>query len=172
MGMVGERPSRLAYWLDYMLFTAFIPMVAIADHANWSWIWLAVAIFGMIAFTYIEYWTHRVVLHKLVWHSIHARHHKHPEEYVTFPIWVMPGSYALMLLICLAATGSAALWVGFSLGYLWFISWHHVLHHLELARLPAPVRRYAAWHDRHHEGLPCNYGITHPFWDIVHGTSR
>lgn len=162
----------MAYWLDYGLLALFIPMVVAADWSRVGWGWSAAMLAGLVGFTYAEYWVHRVVLHRLIWHSIHQRHHRHPEEYVTFPVWVMPAFFISLGLLTIPATGNAGLWVGVALGYLWFICWHHVLHHVDLSRWPGPVRRYAAWHDRHHDGGPCNYGITHPFWDKLHGTSQ
>jgi sterol desaturase/sphingolipid hydroxylase (fatty acid hydroxylase superfamily) len=170
--MPDRHEASLAYWLDYALFPPAVAAVTVADRASWSWAWLAIAVLGWLTFTYAEYWLHRVVLHRAMWHGHHERHHREPHEYVTFPILAVPLGFAALLAAVWLATGTAAFWVGGALGYLWFIVWHHVLHHLDLARWPAAVRNYATWHLRHHTALSCNYGITVPWWDWLHGTSR
>lgn len=163
---------KLAHFLDFLLFPLAAVIFTVTDPQAWQPQWIAIGLAGIVAFTYIEYWVHRVVLHRLLWHGKHERHHRHPEEYTVFPFWALPLGFGIFYSITSRLTGSNALFVGAVLGYLWFITWHHVMHHVDLTRWPRFVQRYAAWHMRHHDGAPFNYGITHPLWDILHGTSR
>lgn len=168
----NEMTAPAAYWVDYFVFPVAIVATTVWDSASLSWQGFAVAVLGWLTFTYVEYWMHRSVLHRLMWHGQHERHHRTPEEYVTFPPLAVPLGFAALLAVVVAVTGSAAFWVGGALGYLWFIIWHHVLHHVDLANWPRFVRDYATWHLRHHTNLSCNYGITVPWWDLLHGTSK
>lgn len=165
----------LAYYLDYVLFPIGIAAATWLDAGGFRQnppSWIAIAVLGFLAFTYVEYWTHRSVLHDLLWHGQHERHHTNPEEYVVFPYLAVPIGFAAMYAASIWLLSSGAAWVGFSTGYLWFVTWHHVLHHRDLTGWPQFVQTYKTWHLRHHAGLPCNYGITVPFWDLLHGTSR
>lgn len=157
----------MRYWADFILFPLFIAIVATVV-VTWGAASAILAILGILAFSYAEYWVHRTVLHRLFWHGKHERHHRIPEEHVEFQPWWMP----LALFMILFVFTVPAFWVGAATGYLWFISWHHMLHHAKRERLPGWVQRYATWHDRHHTNWRCNFGITLPVWDSLHGTSR
>ncbi|MGH6791964.1 MAG: sterol desaturase family protein [Methyloceanibacter sp.] len=164
--------EKVAYYADFVLFPLAVAIAVFIDRKAMGLQWISIAVLGWLTFTYAEYWVHRVVLHRYLWHGKHERHHRHPQEYVVFPIWTLPTGFFGLYAISTWLTGSAAFFSGVALGYVWFICWHHVLHHLDLTRWPRPVRSYAAWHDKHHDGLACNYGITVPWWDRLHGTSR
>lgn len=159
--------SRLAsmwrYYLDAVLFPIVAAIAIAADCRSVDWLaWCALGIAG---FTFVEYWTHRVLLHVWLFHGHHERHHKEPHEYVALPVWFTPAIFAGFFVLM-----PYAVFAGFVLGYLWFFFWHHVLHHWDL-RHPWALR-YAAWHMLHHRRTTCNYGITHPLWDVLFGTYR
>jgi len=154
-----------AYAFDFVLF----PLLAVALIAIdcRSLAWVAWAGFGLVLFTFAEYWVHRTALHGLFFHSQHERHHTHPAEYVTFPFWFTPTLFAGFYLLM-----PVPIFVGFVVGYVWFLVWHDVLHHVDLTRWPRFVQRYALWHLRHHREDDCNYGITTNLWDVVFRTYR
>ena len=157
--------APLLYLLDFVLF----PLLALALIA-WdcrSAGWLAWCAAGVVLFTFVEYWAHRTMLHEWFSHSQHERHHTHPDEYVVFPFWYTPAMFAGFFMVL-----PLPVFAGFVLGYCWFLTWHHVLHHTDLSRLPAFVTRYAVWHLAHHRRDDCNFGITVPLWDFVFRTSR
>jgi sterol desaturase/sphingolipid hydroxylase (fatty acid hydroxylase superfamily) len=153
-----------SYWLDFILY----PVIALGLAAMFcrSWDWVGWAAFGAVFFTFAEYWVHRSLLHRWFYHGTHERHHKEPEEFVVFPLWYVPSIF-----FCFSLVMPPAVFAGFCLGYTWFVVWHHMLHHWDLAKRPL-TRRYAAWHDLHHKFIRCNFGITHPLWDVVFGTYR
>jgi sterol desaturase/sphingolipid hydroxylase (fatty acid hydroxylase superfamily) len=159
-------------WQYYVDFVAFpLAVIAVAALEGVSLAWFGVAVIGFVLFTFAEYWTHRLILHRLFWHATHERHHTHAHEYVVFAVWLLPLFFLVLLAISVDLTGSGALWCGFATGYVWFLTWHHMLHHRELEHRPW-VARYAAWHNQHHMNIRCNYGITNPVWDYVFGTYK
>lgn len=158
-------PSKIAYYFDFVAYPILISMFIGTSFNGWSW--LGQALLGTTLFTLTEYWTHRALLHVVMWHSTHQRHHVFPEEYVTFPVWYLPAIF-----IAFWAVLPVAVFTGFLAGFVWFMYWHHILHHWDLSKTPGWVQRYAKWHDLHHKKTSCNYGITHPGWDWVFGTYR
>lgn len=162
LGITGIRGPPLFY-VDFILF----PLIAVALMAGW---WRS-AIFGLetglgiLLFSFIEYWVHRIALHRFLYHGRHERHHQHPAEYVTFPVWYVPAIFFGFFLAM-----PLGIFCGVVLGYCWFNYWHHILHHFDLTKWPRPVQRYAIWHLSHHRNDDCNFGITLPIWDFLFGT--
>jgi dihydroceramide fatty acyl 2-hydroxylase len=162
------------YWQDLIIFPVAAALVALVYCRSWTW--AAIVPAGFAFWTFAEYWMHRSVLHGCFWHGVHERHHKHPSEWIVFPWWHTPTFFGSGFVVTLLAEARvaelpSALYCGFVLGYVWFQIMHHWLHHTDVTRW-AWLHRYSDWHDRHHAGGPCNYGITTPVWDIVFRTSR
>lgn len=156
--------ERASYYLDFCLYPAAALTIAAVTCRSVSWI--GAAAFGFALFTFVEYWTHRILLHRFFYHGTHEHHHRAPEHFVVFPPWYVGGLFVAFFVLM-----PWAVFAGFCLGYTWFVVWHHALHHWDLAQRPL-VRRYATWHDQHHKFIRCNFGITHPLWDLVFGTYR
>lgn len=154
-----------AYAFDFVVFPALAAALIAIDCRSLAW--AAWAGFGFTAFGLAEYWVHRTALHGLFFHSQHERHHTHPQEYVTFPLWFTPSLFFIFYLIM-----PLPVFAGFVVGYVWFLVWHHTLHHVDLTNWPSFVRRYADWHLRHHHDDRVNFGISAPLWDWVFGTYR
>lgn len=157
-----SQRERAAYYLDFVAYPAISAALAALFCRSWAWVGEALA--GFVLFTFVEYWTHRVLLHRFFYHGAHERHHTHPDEFVVFPIWYVPAIFAAFALVL-----PVAIFAGFCLGYTWFVIFHHMLHHWQLERHPL-IRAYANWHAVHHAGKPFNYGITHPGFDFLFGT--
>lgn len=163
-----ETEPTWRYWVDWFIW----PPAAVETIALWPDrrnLWLVPL--GMLAFSFLEYWVHRLPLHRWAYHATHEVHHRQPRLYVVFPPLYVPSGMTVALAACLLL-GAPGLFAGFALGYVWFISWHHVLHHVDLWRpgWPAWVRRYAVWHLGHHHDEAVNFGITLPVWDYLFGT--
>ena len=159
--MKGPAP----FYFDFVAF----PILAVSIFAAFcrSWEFVALAACGVVLFTLTEYWVHRVALHRFFYHGAHERHHDHPNEYVSFPIWYTPALFAGFFVIM-----PLPVFAGFVIGFIWFLYWHHALHHFDLTFWPRPIQRYAIWHLAHHRLDDCNYGITVPVWDFIFGTYR
>lgn len=157
--------SNWMYRVDFVLYPLLAAGLIAWDCRSAEWACLALA--GIALFTFVEYWAHRILLHRFFFYGTHERHHTHPNEYVVFPIWYTPLFFAALFVAL-----PVAVFAGFCIGYFWFQVWHHVLHHVDLTTWPRPVQRYAMWHLAHHRFDDCNFGITIPFWDVVFRTYR
>lgn len=155
----------MSYYTDFVIYPILTVIFTVLFVTSFSTLALYTA--GVTLFTFAEYWVHRTWLHRVMWHSTHQRHHVHPEEYIVFPWYYIPG--IMLGFFCILPFASFA---GFLLGYCWFIYWHHILHHWDLSKMPAWIQRYSAWHEMHHYKTRYNYGITHPLWDVVFGTYK
>lgn len=153
------------FYFDFVIFPALAAVLFSGWCRDLPFVWLSIA--GFVLFTFMEYWVHRIGLHVFMYHGDHERHHKHPAGYVTFPVWYTPavfvGFWAVMPL---------GLFAGVVVGFIWFIAWHHVLHHFDLINWPRPVQRYALWHLAHHHDETINFGITTSVWDFIFLTYR
>jgi len=151
--------------LFYVDFISF-PVLAMITLVGWcrSLDWVPLIVFGLLLFSFAEYWVHRIGLHVFFYHGAHQKHHIYPSGYTVFPIWYSPFAAVVLWLIF-----PLPIFVGLILGFVWFIYWHHVLHHFNLANFNL-TRKYAIWHLRHHRLDTCNYGITLPIWDYMFGT--
>ena len=152
----------LTFYFDFVTF----PLLGAFLFAEFcrSWEFVGWAAFGAVLFTFMEYWVHRIALHRFFYHGTHERHHLHPEEYVVFPIWYTPAIFVVFLLIF-----PIPVFTGLVVGFCWFIYWHHILHHFDLSGLKL-IRRYAIWHLAHHRRDDVNFGITVSLWDWIFGT--
>lgn len=160
------------YYLDWALYPTAILLIAMFTLDTWAWLaWCAA---GFVLWTFVEYWTHRSLLHRWFWQGNHEAHHKQPQAYVVFPLWYLPSIFLAVLAVFWLVLPTAIAWplyAGFLLGYCWFLTMHHWLHHIDLKRRGGWLQRYAIWHNRHHKMINCNYGITTPTWDWLFRTS-
>ncbi len=160
---MAEKPLKgpPAFYLDFLLF----PLVAAATIPFVTNFWLIPA--GVLLFSFMEYWIHRVPLHSFYYHGVHEHHHKHPDDYSVFPWYFTPTVFLTFF-----AVFPVSIFLGLVLGYLWFLTWHHILHHFDLNKFPRWVRKYALWHLKHHHDDDCNFGIILPIWDHVFRTYK
>jgi dihydroceramide fatty acyl 2-hydroxylase len=160
-----ESSASWKYYIDFILVPITIIAVSIV-YCN-SWLWVLGSLFGIIAWTFAEYWIHRSILHRWFYEGNHGEHHNRPLEYVTFPILYIPVLFGVLFLIL-----PSWFFTGFIAGYLWFIVMHDFLHHHDLTNTPRWMQKFSIWHNRHHKFTHCNYGVTNPFWDAVFLTSK
>lgn len=135
---------------------------------------------GALAWTFTEYWLHRLFFHmradtparRVTSFIVHRHHHAAPGD--PDRIAATP-AYSLGLLLLLFAVYSLAgpaarlaLLAGTSLGYLAYERIHWQIHHgRPRTALGRAVRRH---HMRHHGDAAGNYGISSPLWDVVFRT--
>lgn len=152
------------FYFDFVLFPTIAITVIAIDCRSLAWVGLAMC--GVLLFSFLEYWVHRIALHEFFYHGTHERHHTHPAEYVVFPIWYTPAFFAGFFFVL-----PLPIFAGTVIGYIWFLVWHHILHHFDLSGFNL-IRRYAVWHLKHHKMDDCNFGITLPIWDFMFGTHK
>lgn len=139
---------------------------------------------GVLAWTLLEYFLHRVVFHyhpdpkselqtDLMW-LIHGIHHDYPYDPDRL---VMPPTVAVLISLLLwfpikwtfGVHYNTAFYSGLVSGYVWYDLTHFWLHHaVPTSELGKWLRKY---HLVHHFSTPeVRYGITTPLWDLVFGT--
>lgn len=172
-----HRPR--AYIADFAAYGAVV-----ATLAGWL-LWRApsnqalslglMVVAGGFAWTAVEYFMHRVLLHRVPpFRFWHARHHEQPLALIGTPTLLTMPLIALLVLVpatlALGQWPGLALTLGFTTGYLAYAVLHHALHHW---RLQAPwLRRRKLWHAAHHhlDGSAC-FGVTWTLWDRLCGTA-
>jgi len=174
------RLSKAGYFADFVIYppvAAALMVAALRPHSSQSWTQVSTAcVVGLAAWTLLEYVIHRFVLHDVRFFAeLHDMHHEDPAGFVGTPTWLslaMIGCGGLLPLWWEAgfpvASGFTA---GLMLGYLWYISAHHVIHHwrVEQGSYLYRLKRRHALH--HHARQGCNFGVTTAFWDRVFGTA-
>lgn len=138
---------------------------------------------GFVAFTWVEYNTHRHVFHmkiytetrKKIQYLIHGVHHEFPKdkERLAMPPLVSITIATVLLLMFRVLMGD---WVfsflpGFLVGYAYYLSIHYVVH-----AFPPPKNFLKIlWinHGIHHyKNGEVVFGVSSPFWDYVYGTLK
>ena len=140
---------------------------------------VVVTLFGLAAWSAVEYSLHRFVLHGLQpFRRWHAEHHRRPAALICTPTILSALLFAL--LVWLPAWllddrwSASALTLGMLSGYLVFGLTHHVVHHSRSDS--AWVLRRKRWHALHHHRLRDgdaphgHYGVTSALWDHVFGS--
>jgi sterol desaturase/sphingolipid hydroxylase (fatty acid hydroxylase superfamily) len=174
------KMSKLGYFSEFLLFPPIILIATLyafrTSTLRQAAIWAFLYAVGLVCWTLIEYFLHRVFFHHApLLSQIHERHHQSPQDLIGTPAWV-----SVMLGLIFAAIPSYAL-LGFDLGiaitaglvtgYLWYVFVHYATHHwvqhrdsyLYRARL-----RHARHHYVSHDG---NFGVTTAVWDHIFGTA-
>ena len=143
---------------------------------------LALLAAGALAWTFVEYWLHRLFFHmradtparRVTAYIVHGHHHAAPNDparIAATPAYSLGLLLLLLPLYCLAGLPVAlALLAGTSLGYLAYEAIHWQIHHGDpRTGLGRAIRRH---HLRHHGDPRGNYGISSPLWDRVFRSRR
>lgn len=179
---LAERLTRAHAASPYALY---LPLVALllALWTDWSAPAPALASVaaGALAWTFVEYWLHRLFFHlrpttdprKVTSFVVHRHHHVAPGDPTRLvATWWQSGGLALALLGVyglVAPATRAPLLAGTLLGYLAYELVHYSAHHRRpRTALGRALRRH---HLRHHFADPGrNFGISSPLWDLVFRT--
>jgi sterol desaturase/sphingolipid hydroxylase (fatty acid hydroxylase superfamily) len=172
--------TKLGYFAEFFLFPPIVLLsAALAFYGPTRpdpAIWAIVLVAGVVVWTFVEYWLHRVVFHHAPLVSrLHDLHHEDPRELIGTPAWgSLLSGLVLFALPAWALLGfglATAAITGLAVGYLWFVFVHYAIHqwqprhgsYLYRARL-----RHAQHHYVSHGG---NFGVTTGVWDHVFGTA-
>lgn len=159
-------------YADFYIYPALLAYLLWADGARLiasPLLWAAMFAVGWVAWTLAEYVIHRWVLHTFYWMGIHQRHHENPRELTRFPLWQIPSYFVAIYLVVWVVAGhwTTAVFAGIILGWIEFLTMHHVMHHY-----PHLVPKFAMRHNAHHKLTDMNYGIAVDWWDRLFGTFR
>lgn len=162
--------TKQEYYADFVVFPMLMVLAACVGLDLRALFAVPV---GFVAWTLVEYWMHRVVLHRLTRRE-HWVHHIRPSAFVGVHPAVTGGIGLTALVGAWGTFGVAlggALFCGVALGYVAYIALHDAIHHGQVADLGPHLRRRAWCHRVHHEsGKEVNFGVTTGFWDGVMGT--
>ena len=142
---------------------------------------LAVAVLGIIAFTFVEYMMHKHFFHMepdtpikdKLQYGIHGVHHDYPrdKDRLAMPPFVSAAYSAILYLVFTLLMGDFALYFlpGFLLGYSGYLGVHYVVH------VYNPPKNFfkVLWvnHAIHHYKNPdAAFGVSSPLWDYLLGT--
>ena len=174
------RVSRYSYYGDFFIY----PATAAALTATALWLhpsldsvgaWSIAFLIGLGIWTFAEYLLHRFVLHHVPGiKEMHDAHHEDEKALIGTPTWlsfvIIAGGVLVPLYFVLDFVKMSGLSAGIIVGYLWYITVHHMVHHWEVRpdsygyRLK---RRHALHHYFDDHG---NFGVSSGFWDKVFGT--
>lgn len=139
--------------------------------------------FGILAFTWVEYVTHRYVFHMKTYsairaklqYTIHGVHHEFPKDKdrLAMPPLLSVTIATILLLFFRLIMGDLAFSFlpGFIVGYAAYLGIHYMVH-----AFPPPKNVFKAlWinHGIHHyKNGDLIYGVSSPLWDYIYGTMR
>ena len=142
---------------------------------------LAVAVLGIVAFTFVEYMMHKHFFHMepdtpikdKLQYGIHGVHHDYPrdKDRLAMPPFVSAAYSAILYLVFTLLMGDFALYFlpGFLIGYSGYLGVHYVVH------VYNPPKNFlkVLWvnHAIHHYKDPdAAFGVSSPLWDYLLGT--
>jgi sterol desaturase/sphingolipid hydroxylase (fatty acid hydroxylase superfamily) len=171
--------SKTGYYADFVVYPALIAGL-VAFEASEMKPWrplpsLSLCLAGIVIWTLFEYLLHRFVLHEVpILEDMHEAHHADPTALNGTPSWLSLSVGVLGMLLPLwwafGFEDAGALTTGLMIGYLAYVSIHHICHHWRLepgSWLYGLKHRHA----RHHfSKKPGNFGVTTNIWDFVFGT--
>jgi len=175
------RLSKAGYFADFYIYPPFVLALtagaAIRTTSHSMLYWSVACLIGIAAWTLLEYIIHRGVLHRVrIFAEMHNMHHESPTDLVGSPTWLSLSIICFGVLLPLwwqinfeIAGGLTA---GLMIGYLWYVTVHHAIHHWQ-SRPASYLHRAKRRHLVHHYSRqPCNFGVSTAFWDRVFGTAR
>ena len=175
------RLGPIGYYSDFFVYPAVIFLLAALGLAEagrgGAPEWVAIFLLCLALWTLVEYLMHRFALHHIPYiKEMHDEHHVHESAPIGTPTYISLSLHIalvfLPLLFVFGFPAASAATCGLMLGYLWYISVHHILHHWHPAHsgyLYRLKRRHALHH--HFDG-ETNFGVTTGFWDQVFRTIR
>jgi sterol desaturase/sphingolipid hydroxylase (fatty acid hydroxylase superfamily) len=171
--------STWAYRADfgvYMVASAGMAMLLLFASPSRQWpLLVALAAAGLLSWTFVEYFLHRIVLHGIrPFSTWHETHHQRPVALISTP--TLLSAFLLSVLVFWPAILVGGLFKGGSfgcgllIGYLLYTVTHHATHHWHSRNGWLKARQRA--HALHHSArfAPANFGVTSLFWDRVFGS--
>jgi sterol desaturase/sphingolipid hydroxylase (fatty acid hydroxylase superfamily) len=171
--------SPASYYSDFVVYPLIIAGLSVigivASGTDGAVRWMAICVGSIGLWTLIEYGLHRFVFHRAPYiKELHREHHEEERALLGTPVVLSVLAQMLLVFLPVMAiwdvTAATAATAGIMIGYLWYVSVHHVLHHGHFAHtnhLYTLKRRHAL---HHHSDEACNFGVTTGFWDRVFQT--
>lgn len=136
-------------------------------------------VFGLLAWTFMEYILHRYIFHideyfpilKRFHYIIHGVHHENPKDKERLFMPPVPGTIIASILFLFwylfLTMNALAFMAGICTGYLLYSYIHYSVH-----TKPSPLlRKLWVHHAKHHYKYPDKaFGVSSPLWDIIFKT--
>lgn len=128
---------------------------------------------GGVIYTFIEYWFHRVILHRIIFKTAHIHHHNNPVKLKIIATPLLPVQlyeFCLMLFLSSFNTKLAVVCqLGISISQI-IMDYLHLFIHSKYNPWFLNCARH--WHKHHHNKLnwDLGHGLTTRFWDVVFRT--
>jgi sterol desaturase/sphingolipid hydroxylase (fatty acid hydroxylase superfamily) len=172
--------SAASYYSDFFVYPPFIVGLAAVGLGGTTPVrllhWALLCVLGVMLWTLLEYVFHRFVFHRVpVIADMHELHHKRPGDLVGTPSYVSlgVGVFGILAPLWFVAGREVATSItgGLALGYLWYVSIHHAIHHWRVRHV-VYLYRGRGHHSLHHANPAVNFGVTTALWDRVFGTMK
>lgn len=179
VSLPSMKLSKFGYYEDFFVYPALIAALSIytVHGIIGSQIaeWLLFSLSGIAAWTFVEYFLHRVLFHNIpFFKKMHDDHHAMPKALMGTPTWlsVAIGSIAIFspLWWITGFLVASSICTGLMIGYLGYATIHHLDHHVNPQHdtyLYWAKRRHAL---HHYCGESKNFGVTTDVWDRLFGT--
>ena len=144
---------------------------------------LGLAVAGVLAWTFTEYWLHRTFFHwepNTSWGPklhflVHGVHHTWPRDKyrLVMPPAVSISLFVIFLVFWWAVLGSLgyAFHSGFVIGYIIYDLTHYYLHHAKpKSTYFKKLRRHHMSHHFNEKYAEARFGVSTRFWDRIFGT--
>ncbi len=179
-----ETLTRNHFWFPvsfYYLIAAGIMVYSVFTHAFASWVYVALFLCGMVAFSFLEYIVHRFVFHftpqtekqKKAMYIVHGLHHEFPrdKDRLVMPPVISIVLAAIFFAIFWGALGSFSLafFPGFISGYSTYLLIHYAVH---AYHPPNNFLKFLWTHHalHHYKDDHTAYAVSMPIWDHLFGT--
>jgi len=129
---------------------------------------IGVLVYGSI----VEYAFHRFIYHGTIKKikKLHLLHHKFPQSYISAPPYITVSLLFVVHLVFMHLLGvkdGLAFAGGITFGYLWYITIHHLIHHLTYDDSKI-FNYFKLEHNIHHQHAKLNYCVSQPFWNTFY----
>jgi sterol desaturase/sphingolipid hydroxylase (fatty acid hydroxylase superfamily) len=181
-----EKLTRTHIAVPLVIFSVFASALLgwSITHTNLSAVTtIGMFLLGVIAFTWVEYITHRYVFHMKTYsavrsklqYTIHGVHHEFPKDKdrLAMPPLLSVTIATILLLLFRLVMGDFAFSFlpGFLVGYAAYLAIHYMVH-----AFPPPKNFFKIlWinHGIHHyKNGDLIYGVSSPLWDYIYGTMK
>jgi sterol desaturase/sphingolipid hydroxylase (fatty acid hydroxylase superfamily) len=167
----------------FFLYAAVLLYWSISHTSLSAGITVAMFLFGFVAFTWVEYATHRYIFHMSTYtqlrekfqYTVHGVHHEYPkdkERLAMPPLLSITISTLLLLLFRLIMGDFAfAFLPGFLVGYAFYLSVHYMVHVYQPPKNFMKILwiNHSIHHYKHGEFV---FGVSSPLWDYIYGTIK
>lgn len=181
-----ERLSRTHIAVPLTIFFTYSAVLLYWSITHTSLaVWLTAVMFllGALAFTWVEYITHRYVFHmgtytklrEKIQYTVHGVHHEFPKdkERLAMPPLLSITIATLLLLLFRLVMGDLAFSFlpGFLSGYALYLSVHYMVHVYQPPKnfLKVLWINHSVHHYKHGEYV---FGVSSPLWDYIYGTMK